>query len=241
MRLTTGGTTRAVGVGVLVLSLALTGCGGKKKNKKHTSRSGSSHSRTIGGTTGGGSAAKGAGSLSAAQDAKAILPPTDTMPAALRDVSAELHSRAKAPSLCKDPGGKCKNAVANGQVGYRSNDKGESASYDLIVYRNDRAAQRAFAAWDSYVRNNKHELKVLDGPQQGADSVAFGFTGPAEKNTQEIVILQGKFVATLKLRDNSGAAEARKDLSVLAEVFAQRLTQATQGETPTATAANVRV
>ncbi|MFG2497526.1 hypothetical protein ACGFSB_04840 [Streptomyces sp. NPDC048441] len=244
MRLTTGGTTRAVGVGVLVLSLALTGCGGKKKNRKHKSGSGSSHSRTIGGATGGSSGkgtGTGTGSLSGAQDAKAILPPTDTMPAALRNVSTELHSRAKAPSVCKDPGGKCKNAVANGQVGYRSGDKGEGAAYDLIVYRNDRAAQRAFTAWDSYVRNNHHELKVVEGPQQGADSVAFGFTRPAEKNIQEIVILQGKFVGTLKLRDNSGSANARKDLNVLSEVFATRLLQATQDEAPTATAADARV
>ncbi|GAA1900249.1 hypothetical protein GCM10009837_23730 [Streptomyces durmitorensis] len=230
-----------MGVGVLVLSLALTGCGGKKKNKKHKSGSGSSHSRTIGGATGGGSAAKGGGSLSGAQDAKAVLPPTDTMPAALRNVGTELHSRAKAPSVCKAPGGKCKNAVANGQVGYHSNDKGEGASYDVIVYRDDRAAQRAFAAWDSYVRDNKHELKVVDGPKQGADSVAFGFTRPAEKNTLEIVILQGKYVGTLKLRDNSGPAEARQDLGVLAEVYATRLLQATRDEAPSATAANVKV
>ncbi|MGW5862767.1 hypothetical protein ACWFRJ_11425 [Streptomyces sp. NPDC055239] len=240
MRFTTGGTTRAVGVGVLVLSLALTGCGGKKKNKKHKSRSGSSHSRTIGGVTGG-SAAKGAGSASGARDAEAILPPADTMPAALRTVSTELHSRAKAPSVCKDPGGKCKGAVANGQVGYHSSDQAEGASYDLIVYRNDRAAQRAFEAWDSYVRGDKRELKVVDGPRQGADSVAFGFTGPARKNTREIVILQGKFVATLKLRDNSGPAYATKDLGVLADVYAKRLLQASQGETPTATAADARV
>ncbi|WP_371526155.1 hypothetical protein OG302_08275 [Streptomyces sp. NBC_01283] len=231
-----------MGVGVLVLSLALTGCGGKKKNKKHKSRSGSSHSRTIGGTTGGsGAKGTGTGSLGGAQDAKAILPPADTMPAALRTVSTELHSRAKAPSVCKDPGGKCKNAVANGRVGYRSNDKAEGASYDLVVYRNDRAARRAFAAWDSYVRNNKHELKVVDGPERGADSVTFGFTGPARKNTREIVILQGKFVATLGLRDNAGSADATQDLGVLAEVYAQRLRQASQGETPTATAANATV
>ncbi|MGW6054598.1 hypothetical protein [Streptomyces sp. NPDC055189] len=240
MRFTTGGTTRAVGVGVLVLSLALTGCGGKKKNKKHKSRSGSSHSRTIGGAAGG-SAAKGAGSLSGARDAKAILPPAETMPAALRTVSAELHSRAKAPSVCKEPTGKCKGAVANGRVGYRSNDKAEGASYDLIVYRNESAAGLAFAVWDRYVRNNKHELQVVQAPRQGSGSVTFGFAGPAQQNTREIVILQGKFVATLKVRDTSGAAEATKDLNVLAEVYATRLRQAAQNETPTATAANARV
>ncbi|MEV8314240.1 hypothetical protein AB0Q95_08715 [Streptomyces sp. NPDC059900] len=238
--MTTGGTTRAVGVGVLVLSLALTGCGGKKKNKKHKSGSGSSHSRTIGGAAGG-SAAKGAGSLSGARDAKAILPPAETMPAALRTVSTELHSRAKAPSVCKDPTGKCKGAVANGQVGYRSTDKAKGVDYDLIVYRRDSAAGLAFATWDNYVRTHTRELKVVEGPRQGAGSVAFGPVGRGQQNTRQIVILQGKFVATLKLRDDSGAGDAMKDLNALAEVYAKRLEQASRDETPTATAADVRL
>lgn len=240
MRWTTGGTTRAVGVGVLVLTLALTGCGGKKKSKKHTSGSGSSHGRTIGGASGG-SAAKGAGSPSAARDVQAILPPAETMPATLRTVSTELHSRAKAPSVCKEPTGKCKGAVANGRVGYRSDDKAQDASYELIAYRRESAAGLAFAVWDNHVRTHKDELKVVKAPRQGAGSVTFGFTGPTQQNTREIVILQGKYVATLKIRDNSGSAEAMKDLNVLAEVFATRLRQASQGETPTATAADTRV
>lgn len=241
MRWTTGGTTRAVGVGVLVLTLALTGCGGKnkKKNKEHTSGPGASHGRTIGGASGG-SAAKGAGSLSGARDAQAILPPAETMPATLRTVSTELHSRAKAPSVCKEPTGKCKGAVANGRVGYRSDDKAQVASYELIVYRRESAAGLAFAVWDKHVRTN-HELKVVQAPRQGTGSVTFGFAGPAQQNTREIVILQGKFVATLKIRDSAGSAEATKDLNVLAEVYATRLQQASRGETPTATAANIRV
>ncbi|GAA3098918.1 hypothetical protein GCM10010449_22780 [Streptomyces rectiviolaceus] len=226
---------------MLVLSLALTGCGGKKKNKKSKSGSGSSHSRTVGGATGGGAAGKGAGSLSGAQDAKAILPPADTMPAALRNVSTELHSRAKAPSVCKDPGGKCKGAVANGQVGYRSSDKSELAGYDLIVYRNETAAERAFAAWKSYAENNHHELKVLDGPSQGEASITYGYKTPAKKNTQTIVIFQGKYVATLDLRDDSGEGKTQRDLLTLSEVFATRMLQATRDETPSATAANVKV
>ncbi|MFE0170771.1 hypothetical protein ACFWZ2_00520 [Streptomyces sp. NPDC059002] len=247
MRFTTGGTTRAVGVGVLVLSLALTGCGGKKDKKKHKRGSSSSHSRTIGGTTGGGTSSgsagkgKGAGSLSGAQEAEAILPPRDTMPAALRDVGTELHSRAKAPSVCKDPGGKCKGAVANGQVGYRSNDKAEGASYDLIVYRNDRAAQRAFTAWDSYVRNNKHELTILAGPHRGADSVAYTYKTPAKKNTQTIVIFQGRYVGTLEVRDTAAKASTQGDLKKLSEVFAVRLAQATKGQEPTASGADITV
>lgn len=241
MRLTTGGTTRAVGVGVLVLSLALTGCGGKKKNKKHKSGSGSSHSRTVGGATGGGSAGKGAGSLAGAQDAEAILPPLDTMPAALHDVSIKPYSRAKAPSVCKDPGGKCKGAVANGQVGYRGNDNAESASYDLIVYKNERAAERAFTAWKAYVENNHHELKVLPGQPQGDGSITYGYTTPAKKTSRSIVIFEGNYVATLDLRDNSGQASARKDLEALSKVYATRMLQAAQDETPTATAADVKV
>ncbi|MCF3121643.1 hypothetical protein IPZ68_18310 [Streptomyces arenae] len=242
MRFTTGGTTRAVGVGVLVLSLALTGCGGKKDKKKHKRGSSSSHSRTIGGTTGGSAGkAKGAGSLGGARQAEAILPPADTMPAALRTVATELHSRAKAPSVCKDPGGTCKGAVANGQVGYRSDDNAESAGYDLVVYRNERSAERAFTAWKSYVENNHRELKVLDGPPQGDASISYGYTRPAKKTSQSIVIREGRYIATLDLRDNSGPAYARKDLQVLSEVYATRLRQAAQDETPSATAADVRV
>ncbi|MEU7577217.1 hypothetical protein AB0B50_06380 [Streptomyces sp. NPDC041068] len=242
MRFTTGGTTRAVGVGVLVLSLALTGCGGKKDKKKHKRGSSSSHSRTVGGATGGpGGARTGGGSLSGAQDAEAILPPRDTMPAALRTVSVKPHSRAKAPSVCKDPGGRCKGAVAHGQVGYRSNDKAESAGYELIVYRNERSAERAFTDWKSYVENNRHELEVFDGSPQGDASISYGYTKPAKKTSQSIVIRQGRYIATLDLRDNSGQAYARKDLQVLSEVYATRMLQAAQDRVPSATAANVRV
>lgn len=242
MRFTTGGTARAVGVGVLVLSLALTGCGGKKSKKKHKRGSSSSHSRTIGGTTGGsGGRGTGTGSLSGARDAKAILPPLETMPTALRGVSTEPYSRAKAPSVCKDPGGRCKGAVANGQVGYRSDDKTESAGYDLIVYRNTRAAERAFAAWESYAWGNKRELKVLDALPQGDASITYGYRTPARKNTRTIVIRQGAYIATLDLRDNSGQAAARKDLKALAEVYATRMLQAARDEAPTASAADVRV
>ncbi|MGW2231605.1 hypothetical protein [Streptomyces formicae] len=242
MRFTTGGTTRAVGVGVLVLSLALTGCGGKKNKKKHKSGSGSSHSRTIGGATGGsGGGRTSGGSLGGAQDAKAILPPLDAMPTALRTVSTKPYSRAKAPSVCKDPGGRCKGAVANGRAGYRSDDKGESAGYDLIVYRNERAAERAFTAWKSYVENNRHELEVLGGPSQGDASITYGYTAPTRKTSQSIVIREGAYIATLDLRDDSGRAYARKDLRALSEVYAERMRQAARDETPTASAADVRV
>ncbi|MEV5976286.1 hypothetical protein [Streptomyces sp. NPDC052114] len=242
MRFTTGGTTRAVGVGVLVLSLALTGCGGKKSKKKHKHGSSSSHSRTVGGATGGSAGkAKGAGSLSGARRAEAILPPAGTMPAALRTVTTELHSRAKAPSVCKDPGGKCKGAIANGRVGYRTGDRAEGVGYDVIVYRNAHAAQRAFTAWESFARNNTRQLKVVDGPSQGGGSITYAYKTAAKKNTQEIVIFQGDCIGTLEVRDTAGAAAAGSDLKKLSEVYAARLRQAAQDETPTASAADVTV
>ncbi|QES44961.1 hypothetical protein DEJ49_31745 [Streptomyces venezuelae] len=243
MRFTTGGTTRAVGVGVLVLSLALTGCGGKKDKKKHKRGSSTSHGRTVGGHTGGkgtgGSA--GTGSLSAARRAQAILPPLDTMPTALRHVGTELHSRAKAPSVCEDPGGKCKGAVANGRVGYLTGDKTEGASYELIAYKNTRAAERAFAAWESYAHNAKREITVLDGAPQGSESTIYAYKTPAKKNTVTMVIRQDEYIGTLDLRDTSGRAAGRKDLAALSEVYAERLAQATRNETPSATAAHVKV
>ncbi|MFD6437037.1 hypothetical protein [Streptomyces venezuelae] len=242
MRFTTGGTTRAVGVGVLVLSLALTGCGGKKDKKKHKRGSSSSHGRTVGGGTGAtGGKRTGTGSVGAARQAQAILPPLDTMPAALRHVGTELHSRAKAPSVCKDPGGKCKGAVANGQVGYLTGDRTEGASYELIAYRDTRAAERAFAAWETYVHNNSREITVLDGAPQGNDSTIYAYKSPAKRNTVTMVIRQDEYIGTLDLRDTSGRAAGRKDLAALSEVYAQRLAQATRNETPSATAAHVKV
>ncbi|MEW2389246.1 hypothetical protein AB0933_12895 [Streptomyces venezuelae] len=237
MRFTTGGTTRAVGVGVLVLSLALTGCGGKKDKKKHKRGSSSSHGRTVGGHTGG----KGTGSLSAARQAETILPPLDTMPAALRHVGTELHTRAKAPSVCKDPGGKCKGAVANGRVGYVTGDKAEGAGYELIAYRNTRAAERAFAAWESYVHNDQREITVLDGAPQGDESTLYAYKSPAKSNTVTMVIRQDEYIGTLDLRDTAGRAAGQKDLAALSEVYAQRLAHATRNETPSATAAHVKV
>ncbi|MET8686991.1 hypothetical protein ABZV77_22515 [Streptomyces sp. NPDC004732] len=241
MRFTTGGTTRAVGVGVLVLSLALTGCGGKKNKKKNKRGSSSSHSRTVGGATGGKGTGTGTGSLSAARRAQEILPPLDTMPAALRHVGTELHTRAKAPSLCKDPGGKCKGAVANGRVGYLTANKAEGASYDLIAYRNTRAAERAFASWESYVQHNKREVAALDGAPQGDESTVYAYKSSAKGNTVTMVIRQGEYIGTLDLRDTAGRAAGRKDLAALSEVYAERLAQATRDETPSATAAHVKV
>lgn len=235
VRFTTGGMTRAVGVGVLVLSLALTGCDGKKDKKRGKHKASSSHSRTAGGGT------AGMGSLSAARRAEAILPPLDTMPAALRHVSTELHSRAKAPSVCKDPGGKCKGAVANGRVGYRSGDKAEGAGYDVIVYKNARAAERAFTVWQSYAQNNKHEVTVLQGPPHGDASLMYGYESPSRTNTLTMVIRQDQYIGTLDVRDASGALAARTDMKALSEVYAKRLVQATQDETPSATAAHVKV
>ncbi|MEU8953063.1 hypothetical protein AB0C93_02025 [Streptomyces sp. NPDC048518] len=239
VRFTTGGTTRAVGVGVLVLSLALTGCEGKKDKKRGKHKASSSHSRTVGGASGG--RAAGTGSLSAARRAEAILPPLGTMPAALRHVSTELHSRAKAPSVCKDPGGKCKGAVANGRVGYRSGDKSEGAGYDVIVYKNARAAERAFTAWQSYAQNNKHEVTVLEGPPHGDASLMYGYESPARTNTLTMVIRQDQYIGTLDVRDTSGPVAGRADMKALSEVYAKRLLQATRDETPSATAAHVKV
>ncbi|MFJ2768555.1 hypothetical protein [Streptomyces sp. NPDC087300] len=152
------------------------------------------------------------------------------MPTALRGVSTAPCSRAKAPSVCEAPGGRCKGAVYNGRAGYRSDDMAESAGYDLIVYRNTRAAERAFAAWESYARGAKRDA-----------SITYGYRTSARKNTRTIVIRQGAYIATLDLRDDAGRAAADKDLKALAEVYAARMRQAARDETPTASAAAVRV
>ncbi|MFE0099782.1 hypothetical protein [Streptomyces sp. NPDC059009] len=248
VRFTHRGTARAargLGIGVLALSLALTGCASKKNKKSKKRKSSSSHSRTIGGATGGSAAnhrKKGGGSLAGAQSAQAVLPPATAMPAALRTVTTEPHSRAKAPTLCKDPGSKCKNAVAYGGAGYSTNDKAQGASYDVIVYRDARAARRAFAAWDAYVKNDERELRELLDSGYGADSVTFTYRTLAQKGTQETVILQDKYIGTLQHRDKASATSGvRPVLADLSEVYAQRLRQAADGETPTASAATVKV
>ncbi|MGH4028586.1 hypothetical protein ACQB60_06570 [Actinomycetota bacterium Odt1-20B] len=248
VRFTHRGTARAargLGIGVLALSLALTGCAGKKNKKSKKRKSSSSHSRTIGGTTGGSAAnhrKKGGGSLAGARSAQAVLPPATAMPAALRTVTTEPHSRAKAPTLCKDPGGKCKNAVANGAAGYSTNDKAQGASYDVIVYRDARSAQRAFTAWEAYVSNNKRELREVLDSGYGQDSLTFAYKDVAHKGTQETVILDDKYIGTLTQRGrHDPVGGVRPLLADLAKVYAQRLGQAARGETPTASAANVKV
>ncbi|MEU6993905.1 hypothetical protein ABZ953_25035 [Streptomyces sp. NPDC046465] len=163
------------------------------------------------------------------------------MPTTLRHVTTELRSRAKAPSVCKDPGGRCKGAVANGRVGYLSNDKAEGARYDVIVYRNTCAAERTFTAWKSYADSNKHAVTVLDGPRQGNASITYAYKSPVKKNTLTLVVRRDQYIGTLDLRDTSGAAAGRTDLAALSEVYAERLSQAARGGTPSATAADVKV
>ncbi|WP_369264227.1 hypothetical protein [Streptomyces sp. R35] len=243
VRCTTKRVLRGAGVGVLVLSLALTGCQGKKNKKKSRGKSSTSRSRTIGGTSGGtsgGSSSKSVGSLSGARQAQSVLPPADSMPTALRTVTSPLSSRAKAPTSCKDPSSKCKNAVAHGDVGYRGTD---ITSFDVIVYSNARAAKKAFTSWDSHIRNSASKYQVLDAATYDAASVTFQFKSASDANVRETVILQGKFIGTLDYRDdtdfvNAGASDT---LAGLARMYAERLRQVAADETPTASAAGLKV
>lgn len=239
MRCTTKRVLRGAGVGVLVLSLALTGCQGKKSKKKSRGKSSTSRSRTIGGTSGG-SSNKGGGSLSGAQQAQSVLPPADSMPTALRTVSEALSSRAKAPTSCKEPSSKCKNAVAHGDVGYRGT---ALAGFEVIVYSNARAAKKAFRSWDSYVRNSASKYQVLNTATYDAGSVTFRFKSGSDANVQETVILQGKFIGTLDYRDDANLAKpgAAGTLTGLAQMYAERLRQIAADETPTASAAELKV
>ncbi|MGQ4385806.1 hypothetical protein [Streptomyces sp. SAS_270] len=246
VRCTTKRALRGAGVGVLVLSLALTGCQSKKNKKKHRGSSSTSHSRTVGGSTGTGSrgtGSTGGGSLSGAQDAQDVLPAADTMPAALRTVTEGASSRAKAPTNCKEPSAKCRNAVAHGDVGYSSTDHGEGARFEVIVYRNARAASKAFRAWDSNVRNRTSALQVLKAPTYDAGSVTFQYKAAARAHTQETVILQGSYIGILDYRSdaNSARAGASTTLTGLTRMYAERLRQVAADETPTASAAGVEV
>ncbi|WP_330308984.1 MULTISPECIES: hypothetical protein [unclassified Streptomyces] len=239
VRCTTKRVLRGAGVGVLVLSLALTGCQGKKSKKKSRGKSSTSRSRTVGGTSGG-SGNKSGGSLSGARQAQSVLPPTDSMPTALRTVTSPLSSRAKAPTSCKEPSSKCKNTVAHGDVGYRGTD---ITSFEVIVYSNARAAKKAFGSWDNHIRNSASKYQVLDAATYDAGSVTFQFKSASDANVRETVILQGKFIGTLDYRDdtdfaNAGASDA---LAGLARMYAERLRQVVAGETPTASAAGLKV
>ncbi|MWA14952.1 hypothetical protein [Streptomyces sp. BA2] len=169
----------------------------------------------------------------------AARPAADPPPCATSAPSCTAAPRR--PPCARTPAARARTPSPTARSATAPTTKTEGASYDLIVYRNERAAERAFAAWESYARNNKHELKILDGPPQGESSISYAYKTAAKKNTQTVVIFQGKYIGTLELRDTAGNAAGRKDLLTLSEVFATRLVQATRGETPTATAANVRV
>ncbi|WP_369250702.1 hypothetical protein [Streptomyces sp. R41] len=236
VRCTTKRVLRGAGVGVLVLSLALTGCQGKKHKKKSRGYSSTSRSRTNGGSTGG-------GSLTGARQAQSVLPPADSMPTALRTVTEALSSRAKAPTSCKEPSSKCRNAVAHGDVGYSGSGAGEGARFEVIVYSNAKAASKAFNAWDSYARNRTSKLQVLNTRTYDAGSVTFQNKSVSKEHTQETVILQGKYIGTLEHRadTNSARSGASGTLTGLAQMYAERLRQLAAGDTPTASAAGLKV
>ena len=242
MRCTTKRVLRGAGVGVLVLSLALTGCQGKKKNKrKNRGSSSTSHSRTVGGSAGRGSG--GGGSLTGAQDASAVLPTADRMPAALRTVTDEPSSRAKAPTNCKQPSAKCRNAVAYGDAGYGSADRSKGAGFDVVVYRNAKAAAKAFKAWDNYARTSGSTIQMLNTQAYDTGSFTFQYKKPARENTQETVILRGKYIGVLDYRaaTNSPKSGASSTLTGLSRMYTERLRQVAAHETPTASAAGIKV
>ncbi|MFF4349332.1 hypothetical protein [Streptomyces sp. NPDC001530] len=239
VRCTTKRVLRGAGVGVLVLSLALTGCQDKKHKKKSRGYSSTSRSRTTGGSTGG---STGGTSLTGAQAAQSVLPPADSMPSALRTVADTMYTSARGPKSCKDPAAKCKNAVARGDVGYSTSDKSEGARFEVIVYRNASAAAKAFRAWNSHAQGNS-KLQVIDTQAYGAGSVTFHYKTPSLSTRQETVILQGKYIGTLTHRDqdNVSLTTVSGTLTGLDRMYAERLRQLAAGDTPTASAAGLAV
>ncbi|MEU9207134.1 hypothetical protein AB0D27_04075 [Streptomyces sp. NPDC048415] len=235
VRCTTKRVLRGAGVGVLVLSLALTGCQGKKHKKKSRGLSSTSRSRTTGGSTSG-------TSLTGAQAAKSVLPSAEDMPSALRTVADTPYTSARGPKSCKDPAARCKNAVARGDVGYSTSDRGEGARFEVIVYRNASAASKAFRAWKTYAQDNS-KLQVLDTQASGSHSMTFHYRTSSLEASQETVILRGKYIGTLTHRDqdNVSLTTASATLTGLDRMYAERLRQLAADETPTASAAALKV
>jgi len=86
-------------------------------------------------------------------------------------------------------------------------------------------------------------LRVFNSQADGAGSVTFHYKAMTLATRQETVIPQGKYIGTLTRRDqdNVSFATASGALSGLAQMYAEQLRQVAAGETPTASAAGLKV
>ncbi|MET8012032.1 hypothetical protein ABZU86_31950 [Streptomyces sp. NPDC005271] len=222
---------QAVGLAVLVLSLALTGCSkkGKKGKTRNRSHATVSSGRSVGG----------------ARAAQEMLPNHEAMPTTLSTLDGEPISRAKAPTSCKEPTGKCRGANAHGSVTYKA-DAGRSkvAQFDVIAYRNEKAAKRAYREWDSYINGDSHsdEFRSENINQViGNEHIAFADLRPGKSGRHEALFRQGKYVATVAYINHEPAKVMPRTLAGLATMFAERIHQKATGETPSASAVNIPV
>lgn len=161
MRFASHRAVQGVGIGVLALSLALTGCGGKK-NKKKNRNGRSGHAAP---------AVPGAGAVSRTGllTVDEVLPPADAMPPTLRTVKTEEARSGKAVKGCV-PAGKCKGSVASGFVGWQSADNKDSADFKVIVFKNASQATQGLRRLE--VRGDQQARPVqgrADGQRRRAD------------------------------------------------------------------------
>ncbi|WP_431044671.1 hypothetical protein ACQUSR_23970 [Streptomyces sp. P1-3] len=217
-----------MGIAVLVLSISLTGCG--KKSKKHNR----SHATASSGR-----------SLSGAMAAEEMLPNREAMPGALSMLDGEPVSRAKAPVDCRKPSGKCNGANAHGYVMYKTDaQRSHTAKFDVTVYRNETAAKRAYRSWDRYVNadSNGFRVETINQPI-GVEHIAFAEADvdAGMKVRHETVFRQGKYIGEVSYVTAQNAAATPPTLTGLSAMFAERVRQEADGETPSASAANIPV
>ncbi|UQA92759.1 hypothetical protein [Streptomyces halobius] len=198
MRFGVGQKAQRVGVVALAMSFALAGCGSGSK-------------------------------LGGAQAAEDILPPRESMPTELRTVTDEPSSRAKAPKKCSvapdKPSGWCKGAVAVGDAAYGSSDKSKSARFNVVVYRSDYVAKKAFRKWESYAQSSPTKYRTLKAETFGSGSVAFADVDPAYKDHQELVIREANFIGTVKYDGSRLQDAVDPTLLKLSKMFTERMRQ----------------
>ncbi|MFG2895297.1 hypothetical protein [Streptomyces sp. NPDC048248] len=172
----------------------------------------------------------GSGSkLGGAEAAEDILPPRESMPTELRTVTKEPFSRAKAPKKCMvapdKPSGWCKDAVAVGHAAYGSSDKSKSAVFDVVVYRSDYTAKKAFRKWESYAQSSPTKYRALKAEAVGSGSVAFADIDPSYNDNQELVIREDNFIGTVKYGERRLPGTVDATLLKLSKMFAERMRQ----------------
>ncbi|WP_327351981.1 hypothetical protein [Streptomyces sp. NBC_01304] len=234
MRFASHRAVQGVGIGVLALSLALTGCGGKK-NKKKNRNGRSGHAAP---------AVPGAGAVSRTGllTVDEVLPPADAMPPTLRTVKTEEARSGKAVKGCV-PAGKCKGSVASGFVGWQSADNKDSADFKVIVFKNASQATRAFADWKYEATNKPDQYKAAPTANVAEQTYAYGYNPQyrSDASDQTVLLQQGKFIGIVKSKGATDLADRPSALAELSKMFAERLLQSATGQDITANAAAVKL